>query len=110
MNPRQKLITYPLIGLAIGVGLALISIILAGAGHGFILPAMVFFPYTMFGANLFPLLYEIFLILALLQYPFYSFLIARVVTKKSEFRTLQLMLVLHILFVILSFLTINAEG
>jgi hypothetical protein len=75
----------------------LVTIFFAGGGHGTYIPAKIIFPFTMLLANLINEINFIGFILALIQIPFYSWILM----NKPKWK--YLMIGIHLFAVILCF-------
>jgi hypothetical protein len=68
---------FSFLGACILTPFAVISALVeAGAGHGSYFVAKLFFPYTMLSTHLFEIITTPFILLALVQFPFYGLLLA----------------------------------
>lgn len=101
-SPSKKiLLIYPLIGLAGGLLLLVMTLFAAGAGHGVIGPIFLVFPFAMLSAYISDVL---FFLLAILQFPAYLFFIARHKIKPLNVNPIAIILLVHVLSVILAFM------
>lgn len=69
----------------VGLLLAFVSVLAAGAGHGTYLPARILFPFTMFSTILCGSITTPFIAIGLVQFPLYGFLLG-VFYRLNHFR------------------------
>lgn len=68
---------------AIGLVLAIVATVCAGAGHGTYVPAKICFPYTMLLTMVDGRISNRLIALALIQFPVYGLLIGSVILRKN---------------------------
>ena len=92
-----------IIGLAIGVVLTLITMIIvmitAGVGHGSYKPATIFFPYTILLSMAASFLSWLFVALAFVQFPLYGWMIGRALQPGRQRYALWLIPGAHVIAV-----------
>ena len=79
----------------------LISLGVAGAGHGSYFPAKIFFPFTMLSTFIFQIIKPPFIILAVIQYPIYGAILVWAYFRNYMKPTTISLLAFHIVAVIL---------
>lgn len=101
-------ISKPLVVFVIATPLFLFAAVAsAGAGHGSYLLAKLLFPFTMFSTLMFGSIIAPAIVLAVLQFPFYGFILGRA-SVKGSFRTrAAVLLVIHVLAVAVCFILIG---
>ncbi|ROH98011.1 hypothetical protein [Chryseobacterium daecheongense] len=74
---------YTILFSLLAIPLAIITIFLAGGGHGTYLPFLIFFPLGLLGTVLENEITTLFIVLGILQFPVYGFVMDKFGLKKA---------------------------
>lgn len=89
---RLSLLTIPLL---------FVAILFMGGGHGTYIPAMALFPFGLISTILFDRITTPFVVLAIIQYPFYGFIIDKARQTNKGKVVLSIIIVVHIILAVL---------
>jgi hypothetical protein len=105
----MKNISIILICGIIGLTGCVISVALAGFGHGTYYAAKCFFPYTMISTGFLKIITFPFIILALVQFPVYGFILVASNNRDWLKSTAAILIIVHIIAVGLAFIVSDSS-
>ena len=94
-------------GVIIGSVAIVISVLIAGGGHGSYVPAKLFFPYTMLSTSYIDVISLPFVVLAIAQFPLYGAVIGISGGRGKMFHVSAVIVSVHLIAVVMCFLLLE---
>lgn len=96
-----------LASIVVGTLALAVTLLFAGSGHGTYLPAKLLFPYTMLSTVSGGSISEVFLVIAVVQFPFYGLILGLAAKAHNFGFAVKLITIVHIVSVFLCLMLIG---
>ncbi len=94
-------------GVLIGALAIVITVLIAGGGHGSYIPAKLFFPYTMLSTFHFGIINLPFVVLAIVQFPLYGAVIGIAGGRGKTLHVSAVIALVHLIVAVMCFLMLE---